>query len=423
MEQIEYYKELFENTFEPIFLIEDNKIIDGNKAALSLYKIDSKESLKKMHPKHLSTIYQPDGKNSYDKANEMIDICYKKGYNQFEWKCKSLKGEEWLSEITLKLIRIKKREFIHVSERILDKEREFEENIARQEKLLKENSLLINEIKQLINADDNKKIVNTLNLLDEYKKTLDETSIVSKANIKGIITYVNDKFCEISGYTKEELIGNSHSILRHSDTSKKLFQDLWNTIKNKKQTWHGKIKNRKKDGSYYWVKATIRPILDVENNIIEFIALREDITDEENYKQLLKGKLKKSSQSLEDNLNYLKQYEDGIYENTAIAKTDVHLNIIFINESYLKLTKYTELEIIKKSIVDLIDETELEHLPKVLSIITKGESYTGFFKGKPKSGNPYYTKTTIKPIKNLNNEIIEYLFIKTDITKNIFDKY
>ena len=121
-------------------------------------------------------------------------------------------------------------------------------------------------------------IIRSLLLLAQYKDVVDRSSIVSKGNIKGIITYANDKFSEISGYSRAELIGKSHNIVRHSDVSPEVFKDLWTTILSKKP-WHGIIKNRKKNGDYYIVDATINPILNQKGEIEEFIAMRYDITD------------------------------------------------------------------------------------------------------------------------------------------------
>lgn len=81
-------------------------------------------------------------------------------------------------------------------------------------------------------------------------------TIVSRTNLEGIITYANETFCEISGYTMDELIGQSHSIIRHPDMPSVAFKDLWETIQNKKE-WKGIIKNLRKDGGFYWVETTI----------------------------------------------------------------------------------------------------------------------------------------------------------------------
>lgn len=117
-----------------------------------------------------------------------------------------------------------------------------------------------------------------LKLLDEYKNAVDRSSIVSKTDKKGRIIYANEKFCAISGFSHDELIGKPHSMVRHKDMPKQAFKEMWTTIL-KGDPWHGVVKNRTKDGSYYWVDATINPILDHKGRIEEFIAIRSDITE------------------------------------------------------------------------------------------------------------------------------------------------
>ncbi len=116
------------------------------------------------------------------------------------------------------------------------------------------------------------------NLLEQYKNAVDLSMIVSKTTPKGIISYVNDEFCKISKYSKDELLGKSHNIIRDPDMDQVVFKELWETVKAKK-VWKGIIKNRAKDGSHYYVDSVIIPILDEDGNIIEYIGLRNDITD------------------------------------------------------------------------------------------------------------------------------------------------
>ena len=122
------------------------------------------------------------------------------------------------------------------------------------------------------------KSTNDTKLLSEYQKVVDASSIVSKTDLKGIITYVNDEFCKICGYSQEELIGKPHNIVRHPNMPSSAFKDLWDTVQAKK-IWKGTVENLKKDGGSYTVKATIIPILDENDNIVEYIGLRDDITD------------------------------------------------------------------------------------------------------------------------------------------------
>ncbi len=121
-------------------------------------------------------------------------------------------------------------------------------------------------------------VTNSTILLDQYKKIVDDSVIVSKADTNGTITYVNDMFCAISGYTREELVGQPHNIVRDPAMPSSIYKELWETIQAKK-IWHGIIHNQAKDGSRYTVKSTIAPILDNEGSIIEYIGLREDITE------------------------------------------------------------------------------------------------------------------------------------------------
>lgn len=115
-------------------------------------------------------------------------------------------------------------------------------------------------------------------LLNEYKKAVDISAIVSKTDKRGFITYINEEFTKVSKYSQEELIGKSHNIVRHEDMSDEIFEDLWKTIKSKR-IWKGNITNKAKDGSTYYVASTIVPILNYENEIEEFLAIRLDITD------------------------------------------------------------------------------------------------------------------------------------------------
>lgn len=123
---------------------------------------------------------------------------------------------------------------------------------------------------------ENFKVIN--NDLNQYKLILDTSAIVSKTDLQGAITYVNDEFCKASGYTREELIGKKHSIIKHPDTSKEVFKKMWETIENK-NIWSSTIKNRRKTGESYYVKTVIMPLLDESEKIVEYIAARIDVTE------------------------------------------------------------------------------------------------------------------------------------------------
>lgn len=124
---------------------------------------------------------------------------------------------------------------------------------------------------------DEKTLKQELVRFRQYQKVIDKSAIVSKSDTHGRITYVNQAFCEISGYARDELIGKPHNIVRHPDVPSAVFAEMWETIQAKK-VFRGTVKNRKKTGEAYYVDATIVPILDENNDIIEYIGMRYDVT-------------------------------------------------------------------------------------------------------------------------------------------------
>lgn len=142
-----------------------------------------------------------------------------------------------------------------------------------------------------------------------YQEAIENSNIVSKTDINGIITFVNEEFCKISGFSKEELLGSNHNIVRHPDVPKENFTLLWNTILSKKP-YKTTVKNLCKDGSTVYLNTTITPILDDNENIKEFIAIRYDVTQE--------VELKKHLEQKDKELNLLnKTLEEKVKEQTA----------------------------------------------------------------------------------------------------------
>ncbi len=166
-------------------------------------------------------------------------------------------------------------------------------------------------------------------MLHQYKNAIDSSNIVSKTDKKGIITYVNEEFCKISGYSRSELLGKNHNIVRHPDVPKEHFESFWRTILDKK-IWKGTVKNRARDGSTFYVNTTVIPIIDYKEDIVEFVAIRYDVTknielqqrlqkNERELEQLnitLEKKVREQTKELRElNLNLEKRVEIEVKKN------------------------------------------------------------------------------------------------------------
>jgi PAS domain S-box-containing protein len=150
--------------------------------------------------------------------------------------------------------------------------------------------------------------------LQDKLNIIDEHVIISETDKKGLITHVSQAFCNISQYTKEELIGKPHNIVRHEDMPAEAFSQVWHTIKDG-GTWRGEVKNRRKDGSYYWVYSTIAPKV-IKGQIVGYMSMRLDITASKDIEELNKN-LEKIVNNKTDKLNKLnKSLEEKVKEKT-----------------------------------------------------------------------------------------------------------
>lgn len=131
--------------------------------------------------------------------------------------------------------------------------------------------------------------------LEQYQFAIESSNIISKTDINGIITFVNEEFCKISGYAKEELVGKNHNIVRHPDVPSSTFKNLWDTILQKR-AYKTTAKNLAKDGSTFYVNTTVFPILNEKGEIEEFIAIRYDVTDSVRLNEALVAKEKELEQ-------------------------------------------------------------------------------------------------------------------------------
>lgn len=162
------------------------------------------------------------------------------------------------------------------------------------------------------------------NSLASQKQALDSSAIVAETDLKGRITYVNDKFLEISKYSRTELIGQDHRILNSKYHPKSFFIDLWKTIAQG-QVWHGEVRNRAKDGSLYWVDTTIYPVKDEQGKLQKFVAIRFDVTDKKQVLEALQQATEAARQAAAVKADFLANMSHEIRTpmNAIVGMTDI----------------------------------------------------------------------------------------------------
>ncbi|NPA03550.1 MAG: EAL domain-containing protein [Epsilonproteobacteria bacterium] len=160
----------------------------------------------------------------------------------------------------------------------------------------------------------------TLNLLHQYQEATDEIAVVSKMDTKGYLTYVNEEFCKLSGYSQNELIGKPYNLTHHPDTPKEVYAQIIKKIVKEKKSWKGILKNRSKWGDSFYLQTVIKPILGIDGSILEYISIGHDITEVMNPKKQLQDLISNSSQTLVILLK-IENFEDiEHYYGTFIAQ-------------------------------------------------------------------------------------------------------
>lgn len=193
--------------------------------------------------------------------------------------------------------------------------------IVKKINAFKNNEIYLNRVNSLI---EELKLKN--DELHHYTEALNKVAIVSKTDLKGYITFANDFFCDVCGYTKEELLGANHNIIRHPEVPKAVFKELWDTIQSGK-TWEGDVKNRAKNGEPYYVHATVIPLFNHDGKTIrEYIAIRFLTTEDELEKREFKKKVILNNQEFrKESYKYRQRIEELEEENLYLKSIDNQL--------------------------------------------------------------------------------------------------
>jgi len=225
------------------------------------------------------------------------------------------------------------------------------------------------------------------------------TSIVSEGDLKGDILNVNDKYCEVSQYSREELIGQPHNITRHEDMDKSVFKEMWSTI-GRGKIFRGVVKNKAKDGTPYYVDACIAPIMGRNGKPIKYIGVRYDITELSLERESMKGILRAIDSSF-------------IYQ-----EFDPSEGFLKANKNFEETLGYDESDLKEKKDKSFYSKDVLQSglYDRIWSDLRAGKSYSGLIEKIKKDGTSVWLQAVYAPVTDEMGRVQKIIMIATDVT-------
>jgi PAS domain S-box-containing protein len=235
----------------------------------------------------------------------------------------------------------------------------------------------------------------------ENDKFLDASAIISAADSKGKITYVNQRFTDVSGYSLEEVIGKDHNIVNSGHHPKEFWTEMYKTVIVDKGIWNAVCTNRAKDGSLYYVDTFIKARFD-NNKLVGFSSIRQDVTD-----------LKRKEMEISNRMN-------AINRSNAVIEFDLDGNIRFANDSFLNVLGYTQDEIVGQhhSLFTENEYKDSEEYKDFWNSLREGKFFRGEITRRKKDGTLIYLQATYNPILGSDGKPYRIMKIATDVTES-----
>jgi PAS domain S-box-containing protein len=219
-------------------------------------------------------------------------------------------------------------------------------------------------------------------------------------NIEGVIEFANPAAAKITGYSLEELIGETPNLLKSGEHEASFYDELWATIE-KGEIWRGELINRRKDGSLYWESQVISPVRDENNEITHYVAIKEDVT-----------KIKEAEEGLRNLSNATEQTANGV------VITDLDGHIQYVNPAFSIISGYAQEEVIGKTLeIQRSGEHSPDFYSELNATVARGEIWKGEIINRRKDGSLYWESQVISPVKNDDGEITHHVLVKEDITR------
>lgn len=240
---------------------------------------------------------------------------------------------------------------------------------------------------------------NPLKELTDLKRALDESAIVAMTDQTGKITFINDKFCEISQYSRDELMGQDHRMINSGYHPKEYIRKIWTTIANGK-VWRGDLRNRAKDGSVYWVDTTIVPLLDKDKKPFQYVSIRYEITQR-----------KLGEERISQQASLLDKAQD------AILVCDLNFQILYWNKGAERIYGWGAEAAFGRRLTDLLCDGDVEHIDHAKAALEKSDEWKAESRHTTRAGEKLVVESRWTLVRNDKDEPDYYFITNTDITE------